>query len=638
MLSVGLLPMTAQASQGGKLAAITFDDGPSASQTPRLLDGLKERGAKATFFVLGQNAQDNLDIIQRAYREGHEIASHTWSHQDLTGLSNAGVQEEIQSTARLLDKVCGGSGAYLVRPPYGSTSSRIESVAGVPLVHWSVDPEDWRYRDADTVCENIVDNAHDGAIILVHDIYRSSVDGALRAIDELQSEGYEFVTVTELHRRRGVALNAGESYYSCRPNGTDLGALSVPKISYVKSGDQMTVTLSADKGMSIYYTTDGSEPDSGSKKYSGPFTLAYGSSIKAFAAYDLNGGRSGVASLVKGQSGAAPAPQILLNNGKIELQSATKDGTIYYTTDGSAATEKSQVYSGAFSLERGRYIHAMTAGGYYSSSPETVVYYTDRGNLFADVDPDSWYYEPMDRLAEAGLMSGMGDHIYEPHTKLTRGMLVTILYAYEGKTFGGQWDKTNPFTDVNSDAWYAEAVEWAYRSGVTAGYTETTFAPNLDLTRQELSVMIDGFLKYRGAPLSRGNSCAGIFADYDKISDWARSSIEAMVQAGMLAGDGKNVNPQDTATRAEVAAIVRRVMDYEASGAGEVIQPEQEATEPTETVPATQPVETAPAETVPVTEPAETAPTTEPAETEPATELETVPETTQAATEQAEMA
>lgn len=607
VLVVGLLPLGAQASQGGKLAAITFDDGPSASQTPRLLDGLKERGAKATFFVLGQNAQNNLDVIERAYNEGHEIASHTWSHYDLTGLSNAGVQDEIQSTARLLDKVCGG-GSYLVRPPYGSTSSRVEAAAGVPLVHWSVDPEDWRYRDADTVCAKIVDQAHDGAIILVHDIYRSSVDGALRAIDRLQAQGYEFVTVTELFRRRGAALENGESYYKCRPNGTDLGPLTAPKISYVRSGDQMTVTLSAGSG-SIYYTTDGSTPHPGSAVYSAPFTVPYGSSIKAFAAYDLNGGRSETASLVKGQSGGAPAPKVLLNGDLVELQSGTKDGTIYYTTDGSAAAENSTVYSGPFSVERGRYIRAVTSGGYYNRSPETVVYYTDRGNLFADVDPNSWYYEPMDRLAEAGLMSGMGDHIYEPHTKLTRGMLVTILYAYEGKTLGGSWDKTNPFTDVRSDAWYAEAVEWAYRSGVTAGYTETTFAPDLDLTRQELSVMIDGFLKYRGSALPRGSSCAGVFADYGSISGWARSSIEAMVQAGMLAGDGKNVNPRDTATRAEVAAIVRRVMDYEASGVGAAVQPQEEASLPTE------PAETAQAESQPVTE--------------LVLEPETIPETTQ---------
>ena len=619
---VGMLPMRASAAQGSKLAAITFDDGPSNRQTPRLLDGLKARGAKATFFVLGQNAQDNLDVIRRAYEEGHEIASHTWDHEDLTGLSDSGVQNEIRSTERVLNKVC-GEGKYLLRPPYGSANARVRALAGVPLVYWSVDPEDWRYRDADTVCANIVNNTTDGAIILVHDIYASSVDGALRAIDKLKEKGYEFVTVTELHRRRQVAMENGQWHDRCSPKGNDLGPLAKPEITYTADGKNMTVTLTVSGNHPIYYTTDGSVPGANSRRYTGPFTVAYGSIIKAFAAYDLNGGRSDMAVLAKGQAGEFPAPKIRLNGGKIEIQSASNDGTNYYTTDGSAPSPNSTVYTAPFALERGRTIRAITAGGYYTTSKESSVFYTHRGNLFADVTPGSWYYEAMDLLAEAGLLSGMGGNRYAPNTPLTRGMLVTILYAYEGKTLGGAWDKTNPFTDVPSDAWYAEAVEWAYRNGVTAGYTATTFAPDRRLTRQELSVMIDGFLKYRGNPLPRGNSCAGKFGDYSRISSWALPSIEAMVQAGMLAGDGKNVNPQNGATRAEVSVIVRRVMEFEASP--ERMLPAEEPT----TEPATTPVPetTVPETTVPETtvpEMTETAPT-EPTQTTDSAEETTSP-------------
>ncbi len=684
---VGMLPMRASAAQGSKLAAITFDDGPSYRQTPRLLDGLKARGAKATFFVLGQNAQDNLDVIQRAYEEGHEIASHTWDHEDLTGLSDSGVQNEIRSTERVLNKVC-GEGKYLLRPPYGSANARVRALAGVPLVYWSVDPEDWRYRDADTVCANIVNNTTDGAIILVHDIYASSVDGALRAIDKLKEKGYEFVTVTELHRRRQVAMENGQwhdrcspkgndlgplakpeitytadgknmtvtltvsgnhpIYYTtdgrhdrCSPKGNDLGPLAKPEITYTADGKNMTVTLTVSGNHPIYYTTDGSVPGANSRRYTGPFTVAYGSTIKAFAAYDLNGGRSDMAVLAKGQAGEFPAPKIRLNGGKIEIQSASNDGTTYYTTDGAAPSPNSTVYTAPFAVERGRTIRAITAGGYYTTSKESSVFYTHRGNLFADVTPGSWYYEAMDLLAEAGLLSGMGGNRYAPNTPLTRGMLVTILYAYEGKTLGGAWDKTNPFTDVPSDAWYAEAVEWAYRNGVTAGYTATTFAPDRRLTRQELSVMIDGFLKYRGNPLPRGNSCAGKFGDYSRISSWALPSIEAMVQAGMLAGDGKNVNPQNGATRAEVSVIVRRVMEFAQNGAtrAEVsvivrrvmefeASPERmlPAEEPT-TEPATTPVPetTVPETTVPETTVPEM---TETAPTEPTQTTESAEETT----------
>lgn len=634
---VGLLPMQAQAASGSKLAAITFDDGPSSRYTPRLLDGLKARGAKATFFVLGQNAQDNLDVIRRAYEEGHEIASHTWSHKDLTELSDSGIQNEIRSTERVLNQVC-GEGKYLLRPPYGNANSRVRALAGVPLVYWSVDPEDWRYRDADTVCANIVNNTSDGSIILVHDIYASSVDGALRAIDKLKEKGYEFVTVTELHRRRQVAMENGQWHDRCSPKGNDLAPLAKPELTYTVDGQNMTVTLTAPGNLPIYYTTDGSTPGAKSKVYSAPFTVAYGSTIKAFMAYDLNGGRSDMAVLAKGQSGQLSAPQIRLNGGKIELVSASNDGTIYYTTDGSAPTQSSTVYSAPFALEGGRTIRAITAGGYYATSKESSVFYTHRGNLFADVAPGSWYYEAMDLLAEAGLLSGMGGNCYAPNTPLTRGMLVTILYAYEGKTLAGGWNKTNPFADVSSDAWYAEAVEWAYRNGVTAGYTATSFAPDRRLTRQELSVMIDGFLKYRGNPLPRGSSCAGKFADYSRISSWALPSIEAMVQAGMLSGDGRNVHPQNGATRAEVSVIVRRVMEFEASAdrmlavEEPVTEPDAppvpEATEPETTVPeTTAPEMTEPAPTEPPqpTEPAEetTAPT-EPAPTQP---QESTPET-----------
>ena len=617
---VGMLPMRASAAQDSKLAAITFDDGPSYRQTPRLLDGLKARGAKATFFVLGQNAQDNLDVIRRAYEEGHEIASHTWDHEDLTGLSDSGVQNEIRSTERVLNKVC-GEGKYLLRPPYGSANARVRALAGVPLVYWSVDPEDWRYRDADTVCANIVNNTTDGAIILVHDIYASSVDGALRAIDKLKEKGYEFVTVTELHRRRQVAMENGQWHDRCSPKGNDLGPLAKPEITYTADGKNMTVTLTVSGNHPIYYTTDGSVPGANSRRYTGPFTVAYGSTIKAFAAYDLNGGRSDMAVLAKGQAGEFPAPRIHLNGGKIEIQSASNDGTTYYTTDGAAPSPNSTVYTAPFALERGRTIRAITAGGYYTTSKESSVFYTHRGNLFADVTPGSWYYEAMDLLAEAGLLSGMGGNRYAPNTPLTRGMLVTILYAYEGKTLGGAWDKTNPFTDVPSDAWYAEAVEWAYRNGVTAGYTATTFAPDRRLTRQELSVMIDGFLKYRGNPLPRGSSCAGKFGDYSRISSWALPSIEAMVQAGMLAGDGKNVNPQNGATRAEVSVIVRRVMEFETSP--ERMLPAEEPT----TEPATTPVPetTVPETTVPETTVPEM---TETAPTEPTQTTESAEETT----------
>ena len=212
----------AQAASGSKLVALTFDDGPGP-HTDRLLDGLKARGVQVTFFMVGTNVENYPDTVARVYREGHQVANHSYDHSDLTDLSDSGVRSQIQRTNALLDLACGKGSTYLVRAPYGSTNARVRAAVGAPLVYWSVDPEDWKYRNAETVKNKIVKDAYDGAIILIHDIHSTSVDGALAAIDIMQSQGYEFVTVRELFRRRGQSMENGTQYYSCKPNGTDLG-------------------------------------------------------------------------------------------------------------------------------------------------------------------------------------------------------------------------------------------------------------------------------------------------------------------------------------------------------------------------------------------------------------------------------
>ena len=142
---------------------------------------------------------------------------------------------------------------------------------GAPLVYWSVDPQDWKYRNAETVKNHIVDDAFDGAIILVHDIHSTSVDGALAAIDILQNRGYEFVTVRELFRRRGQSMENGVQYYSCKPNGTDLGPVEAPVISAQPEGSQLRVTMTAQSGAAIYYTTGDSQLNQESSRYTGSF-------------------------------------------------------------------------------------------------------------------------------------------------------------------------------------------------------------------------------------------------------------------------------------------------------------------------------------------------------------------------------
>lgn len=212
-------------AKSGGLVAVTFDDGPGNS-TDELLDELKKRGVKVTFFIVGSRIEKYPDVIKREYEEGHELACHTWSHTNLTTLDAAGIQSEITQTKTAINNTVGADiGEMLVRPPGGSYNDTVKSSVGAPLILWSVDPKDWKYRDAETVKNNILANTEDGSIVLVHDLYETSVEGALAAIDELQNQGYTFVTVSELFRRKGITLADGEVYCEAPNDGVDLGPL-----------------------------------------------------------------------------------------------------------------------------------------------------------------------------------------------------------------------------------------------------------------------------------------------------------------------------------------------------------------------------------------------------------------------------
>mgnify|MGYP002561761332 CR=1 FL=1 len=208
LLAALVLPAGAAQPQdcGAKLLAITFDDGPG-KYTADLLDGLAERGVHATFFVNGVNASGWPETLRRIVREGHQLANHTYNHKNLNTCSAKTVQAEIDAVQTLITAAGGDENAY-IRAPYGNANKTVRSVVRAPLIYWSVDPEDWKYRDSETVRQNIEAGVFDGAIILVHDIYRTSVDGALAAIDDLLAEGYEFVTVQELLLRRGITPEA----------------------------------------------------------------------------------------------------------------------------------------------------------------------------------------------------------------------------------------------------------------------------------------------------------------------------------------------------------------------------------------------------------------------------------------------
>jgi peptidoglycan/xylan/chitin deacetylase (PgdA/CDA1 family) len=185
----------------GPFIALTFDDGPNATLTPKLLDLLAARHLKATFFVVGQNAADHPDILKRAVREGHEIANHSWSHPNLGKMSDDAVRRELQKTDDAI-AVAIGKRPTLLRPPYGSITAHqkkwIHEEFGYRIILWDVDPLDWKRPGPSVVTARILKETHAGSIVLAHDIHPPTIEAMPRTFDQLMEKGFKSVTVTEL--------------------------------------------------------------------------------------------------------------------------------------------------------------------------------------------------------------------------------------------------------------------------------------------------------------------------------------------------------------------------------------------------------------------------------------------------------
>lgn len=177
--------------------ALTFDDGPSAAWTPALLDGLKERGVKATFFLIGENADKNPEIVKRMAEEGHLIGNHTYHHVELTKVSEKEARLELADTSAAIVRITGKEPEYM-RPPFGAWQRKLEQEIQMLPVLWTIDPLDWTTENQDEIVNKVVTEAEENDIILLHDCYKSSVEAGLRIVDILQEEGFVFVTVDEL--------------------------------------------------------------------------------------------------------------------------------------------------------------------------------------------------------------------------------------------------------------------------------------------------------------------------------------------------------------------------------------------------------------------------------------------------------
>jgi len=185
----------------GPYIAMTFDDGPSSANTPRLLDLAAKDHIKLTFFLIGENAARLPKLVQRELAEGHEVGNHSYTHPDLAKMSDDAVRSEIQKTQ---DAIIGASGyrPTLMRPPYGAMTPRqrlwVSHDFGFKIILWEVDPLDWKDPGADVVASRIITAVRPGYIILSHDIHAHTVDAMPKVFDTLLAKGYKFVTVSEL--------------------------------------------------------------------------------------------------------------------------------------------------------------------------------------------------------------------------------------------------------------------------------------------------------------------------------------------------------------------------------------------------------------------------------------------------------
>ena len=213
LVLVGVPPVR---SESPRYVALTFDDGPSGRFTRRLLTGLQERDAKATFLLCGYRLEIYPELAKRILAEGHEIGLHGYSHKDMAKLSRRELTREIKDTIALLPQGCE---PVFLRPPGGSESSLVSTVAAemeLALLNWSVDPRDWAVHDAAVVETAVISQVRSGDVILLHDLSDSSVDAALSIVDKLQEEGFHFVTVSELARLRGITPQPGKTYHHFR--------------------------------------------------------------------------------------------------------------------------------------------------------------------------------------------------------------------------------------------------------------------------------------------------------------------------------------------------------------------------------------------------------------------------------------
>jgi peptidoglycan/xylan/chitin deacetylase (PgdA/CDA1 family) len=193
----------------GKYIAITFDDGPHPQNTPRLLNMLRARNIRATFYVIGRSVNQHPGIVRRTVAEGHEIGNHSQTHRLLSKLSSSELREEMTLCQNAIVNAAGVR-PRTMRPPYGGLLQTQRELVlneyGYPTILWSVDPLDWKKPGAAAISSRIIAGTNSGAIVLAHDLHSQTVDAMPNTLDTLLQRGYQFVTVSQLIAMKSAAV------------------------------------------------------------------------------------------------------------------------------------------------------------------------------------------------------------------------------------------------------------------------------------------------------------------------------------------------------------------------------------------------------------------------------------------------
>ena len=414
-----------------------------------------------------------------------------------------------------------------------------------------MDTYDWKSQNADSVYNEFIKQARDGSIALLHDTHSTSVTAALRAIDTLKAQGYEFVTLSEMFMRRGVALQNGKMYYSCYPGsyGTD-PAVKKPVITVEDTAEGKLVSISGDSRGSVYYTLNGQLPTpNNSTKYTAPFIVTGDTDVKAVTVIKWNGIRTDtVEKLVK--YNPAPVPEMSVSDGILTISSSVPGAEIYYTADGSVPTKESTRYEGAIELAGDTTYRARVYAQSFQPGIVGMLTYTSRGNVFTDVTTDHWAYDTIDRVFSEGIFRGVTATEFSPDTPLTRAMLVTVLYRMAGEPDVSGL-KAN-FKDVPGDYWCYDALAWASSCGVINGYADGSFRPNAACTKAQALTFL---WRAAGSP---NVSCANPFSDVSSSSPYYKAILWAYKTGIAGAESGSSFQPNRECPRADMVLYIWR--------------------------------------------------------------------------------